>query len=173
MEFGMFCFFWGGFFLLKCDKTVLPPQQEQRTLGHLLVVMSLWAQKVASYLLDGVLWSSIAEPNHHNLLSTFSQECLLCFAVSELPLCVSLCAILHISLHYTREFFIHRQISRCFKLMLVVLTSLEEEIWTLRSSTTWLYAFRWSLLLGSYWYIHIHEHWFTKSWNPKKTYFYK
>ena len=38
------------------------PQLEQRSHRHLMVVMSLLAQKVHSYLLDGVLWSFIAEP---------------------------------------------------------------------------------------------------------------
>lgn len=37
-------------------------QLEQRSHRHLMVVMSLLAQKVLSYLLDGVLWSFIAEP---------------------------------------------------------------------------------------------------------------
>lgn len=37
-------------------------QLELRSHIHLMVVMSLLAQKVPSYLLGGVLWSFIAEP---------------------------------------------------------------------------------------------------------------
>lgn len=114
-----FCFFFNWHVIrLSCL------QQEQKRLGHLLVAMSLWAQKVASYLLDGVLWPVIAEPEYHNLLfhspDIFWKNFWYALQWVNQLWCMSLFAIPRTSLHYTslNYLFIHRQITKGFKLML-------------------------------------------------------
>lgn len=99
-------------------------QQEQRSLGHRLVAMSLWAQKVVSYLVDGVSWPITAEPQHHNLFplswpsvksldvlyNTFCSEWN-CVLIAMVCLFIPLFLSAHtaLSLAVFRELFIHGQ----------------------------------------------------------------
>lgn len=74
-------------------------QLEQRSHRHLMVVMSLLAQKVLSYLLDGVLWSFFAEPLCLSLFFTILEKWDMLWSVF---VCFS-----SFRLSY-RELFIHR-----------------------------------------------------------------
>lgn len=89
---GICCYFYWNVTHLIAGLSCL--HQEQRSLGHQLVVMSNWAQKVSRYLVDGVLILSIAEPE---LWTVFQSPYIFLWYVLQWvnqllsPVCVCLC----------------------------------------------------------------------------------